>query len=248
MRFNMPIKRFSSALILFGLAVASLITTTITIARAQQAPAQGQTNASVAVNLTATSANVSQPGSPVRINVLRWSTDAERNQFVASMNPPAPAPAQAAGAAGDRGGAPRGGRGGAARGGRGDAAAAPPPFDPIVSLTGAIGKAPTLGYLWTNEVAGYSIRYAYRTSLPDGGERIILATDRRLGGFGAAWKPLAPTQTEYPFTIIEMRLNPRGQGEGKTTLTTKVIVDSGAGTLAVDNYAAAPAILAGVKR
>ena len=115
-------------------------------------------------------------------------------------------------------------------------------------MTAAIGRAPTVGYLWTNEVAGYSIRYAFRASLPDGGERIILATDRRLGAFATAWKPVAPTLTDYQFTLIEMRLDPKGLGEAKTSLTSKVIVDNEAKILALDNYAATPAILRNVKR
>src|SRR5216684_6582091 len=36
------------------------------------------------VNLTATSANVKESGSPVRIHILRWSTDEERNPVVAA--------------------------------------------------------------------------------------------------------------------------------------------------------------------
>ena len=51
----------------------------------------------------------------------------------------------------------RAGRGGAARGGRGGAGG---PANPIAALTAAIGRAPTLGYIWTNEITGYSIKYA----------------------------------------------------------------------------------------
>ena len=159
------------------------------------------------VNLTAASANVSESGSPVKIRILRWSTDEERDPVVAALSPPPPAPAggcgrrprrtvaaaarrRCGGAGGAAARAARGGRGGAARGGRGDAAAAPP--NPIAALTAAIGKAPTLGYIWTNDVTGYSIKYAYHASLPDGGERIILATDRRLGAHTTAWQPWAP--------------------------------------------------------
>jgi hypothetical protein len=119
-------------------------------------------------------------------------------------------------------------------------------------LTAAIGRAPTLGYIWTNDVTGYSIKYAYHAPLPDGGERIILATDRRLGAYSAGWKPAAATPlTDYEFTLIEIRLDSKGLGEGKTSLTTKVIVDDnvpGAKTVALDDYAAAPAILKNVKR
>ena len=45
------------------------------------------------LKLTARSANVNEPGNNVRIEILRWSTDQERNQLVAALTPPAPAPA-----------------------------------------------------------------------------------------------------------------------------------------------------------
>ena len=116
-------------------------------------------------------------------------------------------------------------------------------------MTAEIGKAPTVGYIWTNEVVGYSIKYAYRASLPEGGERIILVTDRRLGGGTTAWKPLTPAPpTNYEFTLVEIRLDPKGLGTGKTSLTTKVAIDTQAKTLALDNYAAAPAMLQNIKR
>ena len=115
-------------------------------------------------------------------------------------------------------------------------------------MTAAIGKAPTLGYIWTNEVAGYAIKYAFHAPSPNGGERIILATDRRLGGYTSAWKPAGATPTDYEFTVIEIRMDSRGLGEGKTSLTTKVIVDNETKTLTLDNYAASPAMLQNVKR
>ncbi len=63
------------------------------------------------------------------------------------------------------------------------------------------------------------------------------------------WKPAGTEPaTGYDFTLIELRLNAKGLGEGKTSLTTKVIVDSQAKTIALDNYAAAPVILQNVKR
>ena len=248
MKLNMPNTRsLGSALVFFELLVLFCLTTT----HAQQAttPAQRQTTGTGAINLTATSANVGESGVAVRINILRWSTDEERNLLVAAMNPPPPAPAPAPAAAGGRGGAPQAGRGGAGRGGRGDVAAPKGPVDPIVSLTAAIGKAPTVGYVWTNDVVGYSIKYAYHASLPDGGERIILATDRRLGAYTTAWKPVASaTPTDYDFSVIEMRLDSKGMGEGKTSLTTKVIPENEAKTIALDNYAATPALLKNVKR
>jgi hypothetical protein len=217
------------------------------------------------VNLTATSANVKEPGSPVKIHVIRWSTDEERTPVVAALNPAASVTASAGGAAAGppaiagtvpsaaagagqnapaaRGRAGRGGRGGA-RGGRGTA-----PLNPIAALTTAIGRAPTLGYIWTTDVTGYSIKYAYHASLPDGSERIILATDRRLGAYTPAWRPVATAPlTDYEFTLVEIRLDSKGFGEGKTSLTTNVVVDNEAKTVALDDYAGTPAILQKVEK
>jgi len=223
---------------------------------------------STEINLKATSANVKDSGSPVKVRIIRWSTDEERNPVVAALNPapPAAVPARAAAgggaaAAGRGAAAARGGRG-AGRGGRGDAAVA---VSPIAALTAAIGKGPTLGYIWTTDITGYSIKYAFHAPLPDGGERIILATDRRLGAYAPGWKPAAATppgaggsakaaDTDYEFTLIEIRLDSKGSGEGKASLMTKVIVDDslpgapGVKTVALDNYASTPAILQNVKR
>ena len=191
------------------------------------------------ITFTATSANVNDAGRAVKINILRWSTDDERNALVAAMNPPA-----------QRGNANAGGeRGRGARGrGRGDAPAAPP--NPMAGLIAALERAPTIGYLWLNDSnIGYAIRYAYRTSLPDGSERIVLASNRRLGDTGTSWKPIAPAiTTDYDFTIIELRLDSKGLGEGKASINTKVVVDADAKTVALDNDIAAPVVLKNVKR
>jgi hypothetical protein len=216
---------------------------------------------STVLNLTAKSANVSDAGTPVKINIIRWSTEEERRPMLAALDPalappPAAAPAAAANAgdtaAGGRGGgAARGGRGGGGggRGGRGGDAAPAKPADPISNLTDVISKAPTVGYIWTDEVVGYSIKYAWHMPFSDGGDRIILAADRRLGGFTNGWKPAGSAMpTNYDFTVVEIRLDPKGAGEGKTSLTTKVVVDTDAKTLVLENYTGTPAMLAGVKK
>src|SRR5262245_39296235 len=225
-------------------ALVLMISLSLVTTQAQQAPpAQKQNSGPAAVmNITAKSANVGEAGTPVRINIQRWSSDEERLPMLAALNPSlAPPPSAGRGGRGGgrggrgaqaaddvapdpalaevdgAGGGGRGGRGGgrAGRGGRGGDAAEPPkPPDPIQTLNTAIGKAPTVGYLWTNEVVGYSIKYAQRLALPDGTERIILATDRRLGGSTNAWRPAGSvTPTDYEFTVIELRLNPKGVSE-----------------------------------
>ena len=92
-----------------------------------------------------------------------------------------------------------------------------------------------MGFIWGDGPTGYSIKYAWRAPMPDGRERIVLVTERRLGSDGA------PGEAEY--TVIEMRVDGKGAGEGKSSQAAGVIVDADAKTLALEGGAAAPALL-----
>ena len=123
------------------------------------------------------------------------------------------------------------------------------PVTPTSSLAAALQKAPSVGMLWTSETVGYSIGYAYRLQQPDGSERIILATDRRLGAFNNVWKPVGTGQpSDYPFSIIELRVSPTGLGEGKASLVGPINVDNDAKTISLENYSTSPVVLKSVKR
>jgi hypothetical protein len=198
------------------------------------------------LRFTATAANVAGAPDSIRIDLLRWSTDAEREKLLAAwdMKP---------GAAASEGGG-RGGRGGAGRGGRGGGAAGPgseraKPMTPDRSLAAALQQATTVGYLWSSEVAGYAIRYAGKVSASDGSERMILITDRRLGENNHAWdlKGDMPA-SNYGFSVIELRINAKGQGEGKITLTGQVAPDPAAGIITAASYEALPVVLTKVKK
>lgn len=166
---------------------------------------QGQARGPVE-RYTASTANVNAAGEPVTIDLLKFSTDADRDKLAS-----------------------------------------------ILAWYGekeVANAMPTVGYLWTSASAGYSIRYAYRTTGSDGSQRIILLTDRKLGAWTPdAWKPTAAgTPDESSFSLIELRVNRAGQGEGKTSLTTKVTFDAATKSIALENYAAQPVILKGVAR
>jgi hypothetical protein len=116
-------------------------------------------------------------------------------------------------------------------------------------LPDALASAPSAGYLWTSEALGYTLRYAYRQALSGGGERVILLTDRRLGSWSRVpWKAAATTDAgDAAFTLIELRLNRAGIGEGKMSLAATVAPDQAAGTIALDRYDTAPVLLKAVK-
>jgi hypothetical protein len=117
---------------------------------------------------------------------------------------------------------------------------------PDGSLEEALEKAPTVGYLWSSEAFGYSIRYAVKEPQPDGGSRIVLITNQRLGGVDNKWSPVGATPGKYEFSVIELRLNSKGQGEGKISLTDKLAVDSTGKVIALDDYSALPVVLKNV--
>jgi hypothetical protein len=198
------------------------------------------------ISYTASSVNVAEPGIPVKIKILRWSTEDEARPIVTALAAPPAQPSEVARANAARGvpaGAARG-RGGAAGRGRGRGAPAAP-LSPIAAFTAALGRAPTLGYLWTDEITGYSIKYAWHAPLPDGTDRIVLASDRRLGEYTNAWKPAVPApETDYAFTLIELRVGPNGSVEGKASLTNKIAVDAESHAVALENYSSAAACLA----
>jgi hypothetical protein len=102
--------------------------------------------------------------------------------------------------------------------------------------------------LWSREVAGYAIRYAGRIQNADGSERIVLLTERRLGAVNDLWKPAGAEPRPYDFSVIELRVKANGEGEGKTSLTGKVVPDSALKMVALDNYDALPVVFSHVQR
>jgi hypothetical protein len=84
----------------------------------------------------------------------------------------------------------------------------------------------------------------------DGSDRIILTTDRRLSPWNDLWKPTVGTSgsTDYEFSVIELRLNAQGLGEGKASLGSVIGVDANAKSIALENYSSLPVVFKGVKR
>jgi len=97
--------------------------------------------------------------------------------------------------------------------------------------------------MWTDGVTGYSIKYAWRSPAIADTERIVLIIERRLDSHAPDWAPASSAAADANFTVIEMRIDRQGVGEGKTSLTSSVAIDTEAKTLALDGYAAAPALL-----
>ena len=101
---------------------------------------------------------------------------------------------------------------------------------------------PEVGHLRASASLGYPIHYADQQSLPEGGRRIVLATDRPISFF-ETWN--SSRTLDYPFTVVELRVDRQGQGEGKLSLATKVI--QAAGRILLENWDTVPVQLTNVR-
>jgi hypothetical protein len=112
-------------------------------------------------------------------------------------------------------------------------------------LLDALRDMPHVGYFNTPGNLRWDLRYAWKTALPDGGERVVLATDRPISFREAARQSRT---LDYPFTLIELRLNKDGEGEGMMSLATKIIADKEENTITLENWGTQPVTLKFVRR
>jgi hypothetical protein len=112
-------------------------------------------------------------------------------------------------------------------------------------LLSALQKLRRVGYIRTPNSIGYDLCFAMKLPSTDGGERIILATDRYISFWEARSQPRS---IDYPFTVIEIRINKDGEGEGKMSLATKIVVDKDDNTIVLENYDIQPVLLKSVRR
>ena len=110
------------------------------------------------------------------------------------------------------------------------------------ALLSALQKTERVGYIRTPDSIGWDLHYAQAKPTEDGGQRIVIATDRRI----AFWELYNNTRsTEYPFTVIELRLDKDGNGEGRMSVATRVIPNKEG--IELENYSAQPVLLNDVK-
>jgi hypothetical protein len=112
-------------------------------------------------------------------------------------------------------------------------------------LLDTLQKMPRVGSIRTPNSIGYDLHYARKNPLDDGGDQIVLATDRYIGFWEAANRPRT---VDYPFTLIEMRVGKDGFGEGKMSLFTKVTYDKKKNQIVLEDYGSQPVLLTQVRR
>ena len=109
-------------------------------------------------------------------------------------------------------------------------------------LLDALQDMRPVGTIKTPDSLGYDLRYANQTSLPEGGRRIVLATDRPIGFWEATHRPRT---IDYPFTVIQMEIDRNGEGKGTLSYATKIIPQGD--TIVLENFATQPVMLTQIK-
>ena len=100
-----------------------------------------------------------------------------------------------------------------------------------------------IGHLqWPGGVE-HTIRYARRTARPDGGAEITLVAERPLWVW---WDANAKWTTEPGFTVLHVRVNKDGTGEGRAAATSRVRSDKETGIALTDTNA--PVLLTDIRR
>jgi hypothetical protein len=112
------------------------------------------------------------------------------------------------------------------------------------ALLRALQKTKRVGFIRLPNTLGYDLHFARRHPAADGGEQIILITDRRVGFWEARNQPRS---MDYPFTLMDIRVSSNGEGEGKLSVATKIAYNEKTHTVELENYASEPVRLQNVR-
>src|SRR5688500_13896851 len=106
-------------------------------------------------------------------------------------------------------------------------------------LLDALQGMPRIGFIRTPGSIGWDIRFARHIPDADGGERVLLVTDRRMSFREVANRHRT---VDYPFTVIELRMQKSGEGEGKVSVAAGSITDKKNNRVTHENDDSQPAM------
>ena len=112
-------------------------------------------------------------------------------------------------------------------------------------LLRALQALPKAGSISTRDSIGNELRYARHTPTENGGSQVTLITDRALSYFEAANRERT---ADYPFMVVDLRLNPKGEGEGTITVATKITASAKSRHMILENLGSQPVRLTKVSR
>lgn len=112
-------------------------------------------------------------------------------------------------------------------------------------LLDALQDTKRVGYIRAPQTLGWDLRFARQIEGEDGTRQIIILTDRPINFAEARNRPRT---IDYPFTLIDMRVDKNGDGEGKASVATKITYDKKKNNVELENYGTQPVLLTKVSR
>jgi hypothetical protein len=100
------------------------------------------------------------------------------------------------------------------------------------ALLDTLQGQPKVGYIQVNDSLAWDLHFAWQEPSEDGGQRVILATDRPMSFWETANRPRS---ADYPFTVVELHLKD-GVGEGTLSEATRVIADKHSNIVVLENF------------
>ena len=112
-------------------------------------------------------------------------------------------------------------------------------------LLDALRDTRRVGYLRSPQSTAWDLRFATQFADEDGGRRVYLLTDRRM-----SFREVRNNgrTMDYPFTLIELRLDRNGDGEGRASIATKITLNTKTGQIELENYGIQPVTLTKVTK
>jgi hypothetical protein len=110
-------------------------------------------------------------------------------------------------------------------------------------LISALQKSPAVARVRVPGSLGYDFRYARQISEKDGVRRILLVADRPIGFGELSYRGRS---LDYPFTLIDLRIDASGRGSGTMFLASKIIRSGD--LFVLENFVTRPVVISDVKR
>ena len=104
---------------------------------------------------------------------------------------------------------------------------------------------PSIGRIGSTGSVGVDLRFARSEQVANSGRQHITIAADRVMTFGE--RSDAPRSTDYPFMLIDIQLDAKGEGNGKVIAAAKIMMDQVSKTLIVENFEDQPVLLQSVK-
>ena len=111
-------------------------------------------------------------------------------------------------------------------------------------LVDVLRKMPSVGRLTSPGSVGYDLRYVEQSKIGSS-DRFLILTDRPVGFTEAVDNSRT---LEYAVTVIELRVPPAGQGQGKIAVAAKLSVDPRTKALTAEDWNISPVLIQSLER